>query len=405
MMDRINPAAQADQKELILIKVGELALKGLNRRTFEDVLMKNLRRRLAPLGRFEVRAAQSTITVTPLDADADLHKAAQRVAQVFGIAAFSRAGMCEKDLEDIQRTAAEYLAPQLEQVSSFKVEAKRSDKSFPLKSPAICEQVGGYLLDRFPHLHVDVHQPELTVMVEVRDFGAYVHGQALRGAGGIPVGTGGKAAVLISGGIDSPVAAWMMAKRGLELHAVHFASPPYTSERAEDKVHRLLRQVAAYSGRIALHTVPFTHIQEEIRNRCPEELFTILMRRMMMRLAQRVAGQTGCSALITGESLGQVASQTVQAVACTDAVCTMPVLRPLIGMDKEEIITIARKINTFDISIEPYEDCCTVFTPRHPRTRPVLKFVELAEQALDIPALEEEALAGVRSLRLSYEEG
>lgn len=405
MMDRINPAAQAAQKELILIKVGELALKGLNRRTFEDVLMKNLRRRLAPLGRFEVRAAQSTITVTPLDADADLHKAAQRVAQVFGIAAFSRAGMCEKDLEDIQRTAAEYLAPQLEQVSSFKVEAKRSDKSFPLKSPAICEQVGGYLLDRFPHLHVDVHQPELTVMVEVRDFGAYVHGQALRGAGGIPVGTGGKAAVLISGGIDSPVAAWMMAKRGLELHAVHFASPPYTSERAEDKVHRLLRQVAAYSGRIALHTVPFTHIQEEIRNRCPEELFTILMRRMMMRLAQRVAGQTGCSALITGESLGQVASQTVQAVACTDAVCTMPVLRPLIGMDKEEIITIARKINTFDISIEPYEDCCTVFTPRHPRTRPVLKFVELAEQALDIPALEEEALAGVRSLRLSYEEG
>ena len=287
MMDRINPAAQAAQKELILIKVGELALKGLNRRTFEDVLMKNLRRRLAPLGRFEVRAAQSTITVTPLDADADLHKAAQRVAQVFGIAAFSRAGMCEKDLEDIQRTAAEYLAPQLEQVSSFKVEAKRSDKSFPLKSPAICEQVGGYLLDRFPHLHVDVHQPELTVMVEVRDFGAYVHGQALRGAGGIPVGTGGKAAVLISGGIDSPVAAWMMAKRGLELHAVHFASPPYTSERAEDKVHRLLRQVAAYSGRIALHTVPFTHIQEEIRNRCPEELFTILMRRMMMRLAQR----------------------------------------------------------------------------------------------------------------------
>ena len=405
MMDRINPAAQAAQKELILIKVGELALKGLNRRTFEDVLMKNLRRRLAPLGRFEVRAAQSTITVTPLDADADLHKAAQRVAQVFGIAAFSRAGMCEKDLEDIQRTAAEYLAPQLEQVSSFKVEAKRSDKSFPLKSPAICEQVGGYLLDRFPHLHVDVHQPELTVMVEVRDFGAYVHGQALRGAGGIPVGTGGKAAVLISGGIDSPVAAWMMAKRGLELHAVHFASPPYTSERAEDKVHRLLRQVAAYIGRIALHTVPFTHIQEEIRNRCPEELFTILMRRMMMRLAQRVAGQTGCSALITGESLGQVASQTVQAVACTDAVCTMPVLRPLIGMDKEEIIAIARKINTFDISIEPYEDCCTVFTPRHPRTRPVLKFVELAEQALDIPALEEEALAGVRSLRLSYEEG
>ena len=232
-----------------------------------------------------------------------------------------------------------------------------------------------------------------------------MHGQALRGAGGIPVGTGGKAAVLISGGIDSPVAAWMMAKRGLELHAVHFASPPYTSERAEDKVHRLLRQVAAYSGRIALHTVPFTHIQEEIRNRCPEELFTILMRRMMMRLAQRVAGQTGCSALITGESLGQVASQTVQAVACTDAVCTMPVLRPLIGMDKEEIIAIARKINTFDISIEPYEDCCTVFTPRHPRTRPVLKFVELAEQALDIPALEEEALAGVRSLRLSYEEG
>ena len=238
------------KQELILIKVGEIALKGLNRRTFEDVLMKNIKRHLAPLGKFEVRSAQSTIYVRPLEEGVDLDDACERVGKVFGIAAYSRACMAKKDMDDINRTAAEYLKEALEEASTFKVEAKRSDKAFPLKSPAICAETGGYLLERFPNLSVDVHEPDITVTVEIRDFGAYVRGEAERGAGGIPVGTGGKAAVLISGGIDSPVAAWMMAKRGVELTAVHFASPPYTSERAEEKVKELLARVSEYSGRM-----------------------------------------------------------------------------------------------------------------------------------------------------------
>lgn len=389
-------------KELILIKDGELALKGLNRRTFEDVLIKNIRWRIAPLGKFEFRSAQSTIYVRPLSDEIDLEEAASRISKVFGIACFSRACIVEKDLAAIQQAAAEYLAEQLESVSTFKVNAKRSDKTFPLNSPEICREVGGYLLDRFPHLSVDVHHPELTVTVEVRDFGAYVRGGVIPGAGGIPVGTGGKAAVLISGGIDSPVAAYMMAKRGIELSAIHFASP-YTSERAEEKVRSLLKQVAAYSGRIVMHTVPFTRIQEEIQQKCPEELFTIIMRRMMMKIAERIARQNGCGALITGESLGQVASQTMQAIACTDAACAMPVFRPLIGMDKDEIITISRKIDTFDISIQPYEDCCTVFTPRHPRTKPVLKFVELAEAQLDVETLINDAVENTKFTKIGYD--
>lgn len=390
-------------KEIILIKDGEIALKGLNRRTFEDVLMKNIRWRIAPLGSFEIRSAQSTIYVRPLSDGIDLDEAVDRVSKVFGIACFSRACVAEKNMDSIKAAAAEYLREELEAASSFKVNAKRSDKSFPLNSPAICCELGEYLLDRFPHLHVDVHEPDVTVTVEVRDFGAYVRGGVIPGAGGIPVGTGGKAAILISGGIDSPVAAYMMAKRGIELTAIHFASPPYTSERAEEKVRNLLRQVSAYSGRIVMHTVPFTHIQEEIRKHCPEELFTIIMRRMMMSISQRIAEQQGCGALITGESLGQVASQTMQAIACTDAASTMPVFRPLIGMDKEEIIVISRKIDTFDISIQPYEDCCTVFTPKHPRTKPVLRFVEQAQSAMDCEALIEEAIQHTKFTKIGYD--
>lgn len=392
-------------KEIILIKNGEVALKGLNRSTFEDRMVKTIRRRLAPLGEAELRKAQSTVMVEPKDDSFDMAEAFERCRKVFGISGLSRACVAEKRLDDILEKAGIYLAPQLERIHTFKVEAKRSDKSFPLRSPELCAEVGGYLLERFPHLSVDVHQPDLTVVVEIRDFGAYIRGEQVPGAGGMPIPTGGRAAILISGGIDSPVAAWMMAKRGIALTAVHFASPPYTSQRAENKVIELLEKVSEYSGRIHLFIVPFTEIQEQIREQCPEELFTVIMRRFMMRIAQRIARQEKCGALITGESVGQVASQTLDAIACTDAVCSMPVLRPLIGMDKDEIIRISRKIDTFDISIQPYEDCCTVFTPKHPRTKPPLSVVEAAEAVLATEELEQRAFDGARGMRVNcYEE-
>ena len=378
-------------KEIILIKLGELVLKGLNRRVFEDQLLRNLRRKLEPLGSFDVRSRQSTITVTP-QGNVDFDEAVDRVGRVFGIATYTRAGVASKDMEAIKSAAADYLRRDLLAAKTFKVEAKRSDKRFPLNSPAICAEMGGYLLEQFPNLSVDVHEPDITVYVEVRDFGAYIHSNPVRGAGGIPVGTGGKAAVLISGGIDSPVASWQMARRGLELTAVHFASPPYTSDRAEQKVVDLLTQVAAYAGRIPMFTVQFAHVQEEIRDKCPEDLFTLLMRRFMMRVSERIAQKEACLALITGESLGQVASQTLQAICCTDACVSMPVFRPLIGSDKIDIVDTARKIGTFDISIEPYEDCCTVFTPKHPRTRPQLDALVRAEQLLDVESLVEECV-------------
>ena len=286
-------------------------------------------------------------------------------------------------MNQIEKIACEYLKEQLDSASTFKVETKRADKKFHLKSPEISAQVGGAILKKFPHIKVNVHSPDIIVTVEIRDFAAYVRGNAIKGAGGLPVGTGGKAAILISGGIDSPVAAWMMAKRGVELCAIHFASPPYTSERAEKKVVSLLKKVSEYSGRMTMYTVPFTEIQVAIRDKCPEELFTIIMRRLMFEISTRIAIQNNCSALITGESLGQVASQTIGAIQCVDVASGLPVFRPLIGMDKDEIVAISRKINTFDISIEPYEDCCTVFTPKHPRTKPILKYVVSAEK--DVP--------------------
>ncbi len=388
-------------KEIILIKLGELVLKGLNRRVFEDTLIKNISRRLKPLGKFDIRSRQSAVTVTPLEDDVDFDEAVERVSHIFGIATYTRAGVTEKDMEQMKAATAEYLRRKLLAAKTFKVEAKRSDKKFPLNSPAICAEMGGYLLKRFPNLTVDVHHPDVTVYVEVRDFGVYIHSSPERGAGGIPVGTGGKAAVLISGGIDSPVAAWQIARRGLELTAVHFASPPYTSDRAEQKVVDLLSQVSSYAGRMKMFTVQFAHVQEEIRDKCPEELFTLLMRRFMMRVAQRIAVQEDCLALITGESLGQVASQTLQAICCTDACVSMPVFRPLIGSDKVDIIDTARKIDTFDISIEPYEDCCTVFTPKHPCTRPHVDTLENAEKLLDVESLVDECVRTV-SVRTIY---
>lgn len=383
-------------KEIILIKNGELALKGLNRSSFEAVLVKNIKRRLAQLGKINVVCLQSTMTIEPRDDDYDMDEAIERLSRIFGIAGFQRAAAVEKDMDVIIKCAPEYLAQQLQSVSTFKVEAKRSDKNFPLKSPEICTEVGGAILDKFPTLRVDVHNPDMVVTVEVRDKHAFIRGNQIKGAGGMPVGTGGKAALLISGGIDSPVAAWMMAKRGVVLDTIHFASPPFTSPQAEMKVHDLLRQVSKYSGDIILHTVPFTKIQEQIRDNCPEELFTLVMRRFMMRISNAIARKRDCAALVTGESIGQVASQTMLALACTDAVTDMPVFRPLIAMDKEEIIAISRKIETFDISIRPYEDCCTVFTPKHPRTKPKIEQLIEAEKAFDVQALVDEAVENTR---------
>ncbi len=381
-------------KEIILIKNGEIALKGLNRNLFEDALMKHLRQRLKPLGGVQIRKAQSTMVIEPTDDAFDFEEAVDRVSKVFGVSAFSRACVAEKTVEDIKAKAGEYLADQLRGAKTFKVECKRSDKSFPLKSPELARELGGYLLSKFPHLKVDVHTPEVLVMAEVRDFNAYVHGNQLPGAGGMPVGTAGKAAVLISGGIDSPVASYMMARRGIGLTAIHFVSPPYTGPRAEQKVRDLLTIVSRYAGRIPFFIVPFTETQLAISEHCPEELFTIIMRRFMMRCAQVIARREKCKALITGESVGQVASQTLDAIVCTDKVCDMPVFRPLIGTDKEEIIRLSRKIDTFETSILPYEDCCTVFTPKHPRTKPNLELIEKAEAALDIEGLVTRAVEG-----------
>ena len=383
-------------KEIILAKMGEVVLKGLNRKNFEDLLIKNIRRKLNPLGAFDVKASQSTIRITPLDDDIDMDEAAGRVGKIFGIVAYSRACTAKKDIEEIKKAAAEYLAPILEDARSFKVESKRSDKKFPYGSPEISKIVGSFLADTFPEVEVDVHNPEVTVTVEVRDMAAYIHANAIEGAGGLPIPSGGRAAILISGGIDSPVAAYMMAKRGIELTAIHFASPPYTSDRAEEKVRTLLEIVSDYAGRIEMYTVPFTKIQEKIKSDCPEDLFTIIMRRMMMRVSQRIAEQHECLALITGESLGQVASQTLAAIACTDETVTMPVFRPLIGMDKKEIVAISEKINPFETSLLPYEDCCTVFTPKHPRTKPKPALVKKSEDAVQWDELIDEAVQNVK---------
>lgn len=383
-------------KEIILCYQGEMALKGLNRATFEAVLSKALRYRVRELGRFQVYKAQSTMYVEPRDqeAEANVGEAYERVRRVFGLAALSRAAVCEKNFEAIQAAAEEYLGGALQKARTFKVEAKRSDKSFPMKSPELCRELGGFLLAKHPHLRVDVKHPELTVMVEVRDYGAYIHGPKTPGAGGLPVGTSGRAINMLSGGIDSPVAAWFMARRGLALHHIHFASPPYTSEAAKQKVADLARIVSGYTGNCVLYVVPYTAPQEYIRDHAPDVLFTVLMRRSMMRIASRIAHEIECDAIITGESLAQVASQTLKAIACTDAAQSLPVLRPCIGMDKTEITDIARKIDTYETSILPYEDCCTIFTPPHPKTKPHLDEIEAAEAGMPgLAELEAQAAA------------
>ena len=387
-------------KEVILAKFGEIVLKGLNKKSFENMLIKDIKQRLATVGKYKLKSAQSTLMIEPTE-DSDLDEAVSIIEKTFGIATFSRACLTDKSIEEIKSATEEYLYSQLSKCSTFKVESKRSDKKFPLKSPQISEIIGGHILEKFKNLKVDVHNPDIVVTVEIRDFGAYIRGNSEKGAGGIPVGSGGKAAIMISGGIDSPVAAWLMAKRGVSLTAIHFASPPYTSERAEQKVVDLLQKVSEYSGKIKMFTVPFTEIQEKIKGECPEELFTIIMRRLMMRISQIIAEQENCEAIITGESLGQVASQTMQAINCTNTVVSLPVFRPLIGMDKDEIVKIARKIDTFELSIQPYEDCCTVFVPKHPRTKPKLKFVESAEEKIDWDELIDTAVKNCKIINVS----
>ena len=385
-------------QEVLLLKCGEIVLKGLNRKKFEDRLVGNIRRRLRKLGDCTVTMKQSVIYVTiPEEVDGDA--VMDVVRKVFGIALICRAAVCEKTLESMQATAESYLADRIASAKSFKVESKRSDKRFPMTSVQISQTLGGNLAEKY-HLRPDMHHPELTIHFEVREEYAFVHAGPEPGAGGMPIGTNGRAAMLLSGGIDSPVAGYMMGKRGLELVAIHFFSYPYTSERAKEKVFDLARQLSTYCGRMPVLVVPFTKIQEEIRDHVHEELFTLIMRRFMMRIAEELAVKHECGALITGESLGQVASQTMPAMAVTGEVCKLPVFRPLIGMDKEEIVQIARKIDTFETSILPYEDCCTVFTPKHPNTKPKLYKILEAEKALDVEALVREAVENTEEVIL-----
>lgn len=391
-------------KEVILCYQGEMALKGLNRGSFEAVLSKSMRQRLRNLGDYKVYKAQSTMYVEPNDAQAEenFDEAFRRIQQVFGLAGLARAAVCPKTFEDICNMAEAYLGDTLRGIKTFKVEAKRADKSFPMKSPELCRELGAFLLSKHPHLRVKVKDPDLVVMVEVRDYGAYIHGPKQPGAGGLPVGSSGRALTMLSGGIDSPVAAWYMARRGLALHHIHFASPPYTSEAAKRKVQTLAQLVSGYTGTCVLYVVPYTKPQEYIRDNAPPVLFTVLMRRSMMRIANRIAKDIDAKGLITGESLAQVASQTLQALACTDAAQNLPILRPLIGLDKTEIVEIARRIGTFETSILPFEDCCTIFTPPHPKTRPSVEEMEEAEAAMPgLAELEQQAAEKVERIRIS----
>ena len=391
-------------KEIFLLKLGEIVLKGANKRQFEDKLRQNVRRRMKAYGNFDVYLMQSTVYVEPMDDEADIDGAWEACHTIFGLVSLCRCRACEKDINKIYDTIEEYLGDDLDCAASFKVESKRSDKRFAMTSIEISQEIGGRLAEAHPTCKVDVHKPEYTVYVEVRDLAAYVHGPAEPGAGGLPTGVGGRAMCLLSGGIDSPVAAYMIAKRGVEVECVHFFSYPYTSQLAKDKVMELARLVTRYCGRMTVNIVGFTQIQEAIRDNCPEEFFTLIMRRFMMEISQRIAQQDGCGALITGENLGQVASQTMQAMQVTGAVVDIPIFMPLIGMDKEEIVTIARKIGTMATSVLPYEDCCTVFTPKHPKTKPTIGQLINAEKKLDREALILDALNTVEKITVKYDD-
>ena len=389
-------------KEIFLLKLGEIVLKGANKRQFESKLRQNVRRRMKLYGNFDVYLMQSTLYVEPMDEECDVDGAWEACRSIFGVVSLCRCRPCEKNLDAIFEAVENYLGDDLDCAESFKVESKRSDKRFPLTSIQLSQEIGGRIAEAHPSCRVDVRHPAYTVVVEVRDLAAYVHGPAEAGAGGLPTGVGGRAMCLLSGGIDSPVAAYMIAKRGVEIECVHFFSYPYTSQLAKDKVIELARLVTKYSGKMTVNVVSFTEIQEAIRDNCAEEFFTLIMRRFMMEISQRIAKHDGCGALITGENLGQVASQTMEAMAVTGAVVDIPIFMPLVGMDKEEIVTIARKIGTLDTSILPYEDCCTVFTPKHPKTKPTLSQLINAEKALDRESLIQRALDSVEKIKVSY---
>ena len=387
-------------QEVILLKLGELVLKGLNRHKFEEKLVSDIRRRLKPCGACRIDSRQSTMYIEPEDESFDIEQAIERCKKVFGIVAINRAAVCKKDMDAVYETAKTYLSSALSSARTFKVEAKRSDKRFALTSIQIMQDIGGRLDDAFPNLTVDVHEPELTIYIEIREAGAYIHGLPIPGAGGLPAGVNGRGMLMISGGIDSPVAGWLMARRGLALEAVHFESYPYTSEEALEKVKTLLSIVAQYTGPIRLHIASFTEIQEEIRDNCPAEYFTVLTRRFMVRVAQQLAMTRACGCMITGESMGQVASQTLEALTATEDVAGMPIFRPLIGLDKRDIIVYAREIGTFDTSILPYEDCCTVFTPKHPKVHPVLSEIEKAECKLNVSEMVEQAVRTAKEMMI-----
>ena len=389
-------------KEIFLLKLGEIVLKGANKRQFEAKLRSNVKRRMRHYGNFDVYIMQSTVYVEPMDDECDVDGAWDACHTIFGVVSLCRCRPCEKNLDAIFEAVENYLGDDLDCAKSFKVESKRSDKQFPLTSIGISQEIGGRIAEAHPDLLVDVHHPEYTVYVEVRDLAAYVHGPAEPGAGGLPTGVGGRAMCLLSGGIDSPVAAYMIGKRGVEIECVHFFSYPYTSQLAKDKVIELARLVTRYTGRMTVNVVGFTEIQEAIRDNCPEEFFTLVMRRFMMDISQRIAKHDGCGALITGETLGQVASQTMEAMAVTGAVVDIPIFMPLVGMDKEEIVTIARKIGTMETSILPYEDCCTVFTPKHPKTKPTIAQLLDVEKKLDREALIERALENIERIAIKY---
>ena len=393
-------------KEIILCKYGEVILKGANRSAFEAQLLRDVRRRAALSGQFDVRAQQSTVYVEPLDEAAEeaVDEVYERLKKVFGFVALCKAAVCEKDMDAILNTARAYLPEKLAGVSTFKCESRRSDKRFPYSSPEISGEVGGAVLDVMPSLTVDVQNPDVVVKTEIREEYAYIHAGQDKGAGGMPLGSAGKGMLLLSGGIDSPVAGFRMMKRGMTVECVHFESFPYTSEAAREKVFELARELTEYCGRIKVHVISLTHIQEEIRDHCEEDYFTLLLRRFMMKLASRSAEENDCPVLVTGESLGQVASQTLKAMVCTEDAADRPVFRPLVGMDKEEIIEVSREIGTFDTSILPYDDCCTVFTPRHPRTQPELYKVLNEEKKIDADALIEEAW-GTRHCEVIRQEG
>ena len=391
-------------KEIFLLKLGEIVLKGANKRQFENRLRQNVRRRMKAYGNFDVYIMQSTVYVEPMDDECDVDGAWEACATIFGVVSLCRCRPCEKDLDAIFNTIEAYLGDDLDCARSFKVESKRSDKRFPLTSIQLSQEIGGRLAEAHPTVDVDVHKPDYTVYVEVRDLAAYVHGPAVPGAGGLPTGVGGRAMCLLSGGIDSPVAAYMMAKRGLEIEAVHFFSYPYTSQLAKDKVVELARLVSKYCGKMTVNVVGFTEIQEAIRDNCPEEFFTLIMRRFMMEISARIAKWDGCGALITGENLGQVASQTMEAMTVTGAVVDIPIFMPLVGMDKEEIVAISRKIGTFETAILPYEDCCTVFTPKHPKTKPTLAQLVDAERKLDREALIQRALENIEKIKVNNDD-